>query len=156
MIPRRLDTKDDILFYENEFYVFSNFSSFRLVWKGIDFDTSEHAYQWEKFQGHPTLQSQIETSRSAHSAYFTAQHNSRFVREDWADVKVATMKAILLEKVRQHEYVRRKLIDTRGRRLIEDSWRDSFWGWGEEKNGRNMLGTLWMEVRDEYMQSLAG
>ena len=35
-------------FYERNFYVLSNFSSFRLIWRGLDFDTSEHAYQWSK------------------------------------------------------------------------------------------------------------
>ena len=35
------------------------------------------------------------------------------------------------------------------RELIEDSWRDGFWGWGENRDGKNMLGKLWMEVRAE-------
>jgi predicted NAD-dependent protein-ADP-ribosyltransferase YbiA (DUF1768 family) len=38
--------------------------------------------------------------------------------------------------------------------LIEDSWRDDFWGWGENKDGKNMLGKLWMEVREEVNSGL--
>jgi hypothetical protein len=30
-----------------------------------------------------------------------------------------------------------------------DSWRDDFWGWGPGRDGKNMLGRLWMEVRAE-------
>jgi hypothetical protein len=35
-----LDTSRLVFFYEHDFYVLSNFASFRLTWKGIDFDTS--------------------------------------------------------------------------------------------------------------------
>ena len=57
------------------------------------------------------------------------------------------MYRILKAKAEQHEYVRRKLLATGDRELIEDSWRDSFWGWGPNKDGQNMLGKLWMKVR---------
>jgi hypothetical protein len=64
-------------------------------------------------------------------------------------VKVDVMRDILRAKVAQHEYVRRKLLATGDRELIEDSWRDDFWGWGPNRDGQNMLGKLWMEVRAE-------
>ena len=38
---------------------------------------------------------------------------------------------------------------TGDRTLIENSWRDDFWGWGPNRDGQNMLGKLWMEVRAE-------
>ena len=43
----------------------------------------------------------------------------------------------------------KKLLDSGDRILIENSWRDDFWGWGPSKDGANHLGKLWMEVRDE-------
>jgi ribA/ribD-fused uncharacterized protein len=64
-------------------------------------------------------------------------------------VKVDIMRDILRAKVAQHEYVRRKLLATGERELIEDSWRDDFWGWGPNRDGQNMLGKLWMEIRAE-------
>lgn len=42
-----LDTDERICFYEQEFYVLSNFSSFTLHWHGARFDTAEAAYHWE-------------------------------------------------------------------------------------------------------------
>jgi len=47
-------------------------------------------------------------------------------------------------------YVKKKLIESGDKELIEDSWRDSYWGWGPNKDGENHLGKLWMEVRDEF------
>jgi predicted NAD-dependent protein-ADP-ribosyltransferase YbiA (DUF1768 family) len=61
------------------------------------------------------------------------------------------MHKILLAKVDQHPYVRRKLLETGARILVEDSWRDDFWGWGPNKDGQNVLGRLWMEIRSECM-----
>ena len=49
--------------------------------------------------------------------------------------------------------MRRKLIATGDRELIEDSWRDDFWGWGPDKDGKNILGKLWMEIREELRAS---
>ncbi len=64
------------------------------------------------------------------------------------------MRDILRAKVSQHPYVRKKLLDTGNRELIEDSWRDDFWGIGPDKNGQNILGKLWMQVREEIRAPL--
>jgi predicted NAD-dependent protein-ADP-ribosyltransferase YbiA (DUF1768 family) len=57
------------------------------------------------------------------------------------------MRDILTAKADQHEYVRRKLLETGDRQLVENSWRDDFWGVGSNGNGQNQMGKLWMEVR---------
>lgn len=145
----KLDTDQQVCFYEQDFYVLSNFSSFRLLWQGVDFDTSEAAYHWEKFPDHPQIRGAIVKARSAHDAYKVAEANKPLRRPDWDLVKVSVMKGILMAKAQQHEYVRRKLIATGDRQLIEDSWRDDFWGWGPHRDGQNMLGKLWMQVRSE-------
>lgn len=143
------DEGDLVCFYEHDFYVLSNFSSFRLQWSGHDFDTSEHAYHWEKFNGaDPEVQSMILECRSAHEAFKLAESQKLLRRQDWDNVKVDVMRKIIRAKAEQHEYVMRKLLATGNRRLVEDSWRDDFWGWGPNKDGKNMLGKLWMELRD--------
>jgi hypothetical protein len=147
--PHGLDTPSRVCFYEHDFYPLSNFSSFTLMWGGIRFDTSEAAYHWEKFPSEDGIQYAIRTAPSAHEAYRVAERYKAHRRPDWDEVKVDIMRRILRSKVEQHEYVRRKLLATGARELVEDSWRDDFWGWGENRNGQNMLGKLWMEVRDE-------
>lgn len=155
----KLDTENQVFFYEQDFYVLSNFSAFRLHWRGYDFDTSEHAYQWSKFDGDFTYSSEIgrliKAAKSAHEAFKIAEEYHASRRSDWDSVKINVMSNILRTKVKQHEYVRRKLLATGDRELIEDSWRDGFWGWGEDHNGKNMLGNLWMEIRTELRASAA-
>ncbi|HSV48395.1 MAG TPA: NADAR family protein, partial [Ramlibacter sp.] len=153
------DTETHVFFYEQDFYVLSNFSAFQIEWP-VDgpagypsramFDTSEQLYHWLKFcDTSPTIANAIFRSRSAHDAFKLAEQHKADRRPDWDVVKVPTMKRILRAKADQHEYVRRKLLATGDRELIEDSWRDDFWGWGPNCDGENMLGRLWMEVRNE-------
>lgn len=153
----KLDTETHVFFYENDFYVLSNFSAFALFWsrgRGQPtrrFDTSEAAYHSEKFPDaeHWQIYSSILYAPSAHEAFKIAEQHKAMRRPDWDDVKVDVMRRILRAKADQHEYVRRKLLATGDRELVEDSWRDDFWGWGQNRNGQNMLGKLWMEIRDE-------
>lgn len=157
MDNHRLDNDNQIFFYENDFYVFSNFSSFTLEWKGLRFDTSEAVYHYEKFmhyEGAPIsllekTRKLIHTAKSAHEAYRLAYLYRDLRRPDWNDVKVNVMRGILRAKVNQHEYVKKKLLASGDRELIEDSWRDNFWGWGPNRDGQNQLGKLWMEIRQE-------
>jgi ribA/ribD-fused uncharacterized protein len=151
METHKLDTETQIFFYEQDFYFLSNFSAFTLKWKGIKFDTSEAAYHWEKFSPSPMIQEMIRLAPSAHDALKIAEQFKGIRRKDWDIVRVHIMKSILKEKVAQHEYVRRKLLATGTRELVEDSWRDDFWGWGPNRDGMNMLGKLWMEIRAELL-----
>ena len=153
-----LDTSERVCFYEQDFYVLSNFSSFNLTWsKAWTFPTSEHCYHWLKFHtGEDTknhecrvVSGEIIHAPSAHEAFKIAERNKLIRRSDWDDVKVDFMRKILRLKAHQHEYVHRKLLATGDRELVENSWRDDFWGWGPNRDGQNMLGKLWMEVRKE-------
>jgi ribA/ribD-fused uncharacterized protein len=150
-----LDTDKQVFFYEQEFYVLSNFAAFSLVWKGERFETSEAAYHWEKFAHRNGQNHECDTcyvirrADSAHAAFKIAEANKHTRRPDWDAVKVGIMRDILRAKVQQHGYVRQKLMQTGDRELIEHSWRDDFWGWGPNRDGQNMLGKLWMEIRAE-------
>lgn len=143
-----LDNEKQIFFYEQEFYIFSNFSAFKLEWNGELWMTSEHAYHSEKFED-PKILKALKDTRSAHDAMKLAYANRDKYRKDWDDVKLGIMKKILHAKVEQHPYVKKKLLASGNRELIENSWRDSYWGWGSNKEGENHLGKLWMEVREE-------
>lgn len=146
----KLDTDTQVFFYEQDFYVLSNFSAFNVLIWGINFQTSEHAYHWAKFRDTaPDIAFTIRVAPSAHEAFKLAEKHKGLRRKDWDDVKLEVMREVLRAKVTQHEYVRRKLIATGSRELVEDSWRDDVWGWGPNKNGQNLLGKLWMEIRQE-------
>lgn len=116
--------------------------------------TSEHAYHSERFSD-SAMKEAIKNMRSAHDAYTYAQVNKHLQVENWNEIKLSVMKEILHAKVTQHSYVKKKLLESGDKELVEDSWRDSFWGWGPNKDGQNHLGKLWMEVREEVRKSEA-
>lgn len=147
-----LDGGGSIYFYEQNHYYLSNFSAFSLQWDGCRFDTSEAAYQYEKFPRGLAVRQDIRFAASAHEAFKIAEAKAHLKIPEWDLVKVIKMRQILRAKAEQHEYVRRKLLETGGAKLIENSWRDDYWGWGPNRDGRNVLGELWMEIREELRQ----
>jgi predicted NAD-dependent protein-ADP-ribosyltransferase YbiA (DUF1768 family) len=58
---------DAILFYEGEYYMFSNFASFAVKYNGLIWMSSEHAYQAAKFQDKEVIDL-IHKSLSAHDS----------------------------------------------------------------------------------------
>ena len=60
------------------------------------------------------------------------------------------MEKLLRAKIEQNPYVLKKLLETKDYMIVEDSPKDNFWGWGENRDGENNLGKLWMKLRDEY------
>jgi ribA/ribD-fused uncharacterized protein len=147
----KLETAGKIVgFYEREFYCFSNFSSFAVRWKGRLWQTSEHAYQASRFMDtKPKVVEQIAKAMSADEAYRIAQRNKDTEFADYRDRDLADMEDIIRHKLRQNPYVLHKLLQTGKRMIVEDSPKDSFWGWGPDRKGRNELGKLWMKLRDE-------
>jgi len=150
----QLETSGKIIgFYEREFYCFSNFSSFAVTWKGGFWLTSEHAYQASRFMGkNSKIVEKIFKARSADDAYRIAK---RYLGSDFSkyrDNDLKNMEDIVRHKLKQNPYVMHKLMQTGKRKIVEDSPKDDFWGWGKEKNGRNELGKIWMKLRDEIIK----
>lgn len=156
LVCHKVDTPNKIGFYEQDFYVFSNFSSFQIQYCDKIFPTSEHLYHWFKFMNSaPGVADMIIKARSAHEAFKLSRQYKDSVTGNWED-KVYVLKVmlnILINKISQHEYVYKKLLDSydngRPRKLVEDSYRDDFWGEGEDGTGKNWLGVLWMILRAE-------
>jgi len=150
------------LFYTGRWYCFDNFSAFTVEWCNRIYPTAEHLYQARKYIDANGLHIQTgddidiaELIRQAKSAHEAKKLGNAFVyrdyvRKDWDDaVKINVMEEIVRAKLAQHEYVRKKLTESKGLLLVEDSPRDSFWGRGPDWNGQNQLGRIWTRVRDE-------
>lgn len=71
------------------------------------------------------------------------------MRPDWDQVKRQVMKECCLAKFLQHPDLRKQLLATGDEALIEDSPVDWFWGCGADGTGKNVLGQVLMEIREE-------
>lgn len=146
--------KEVIGFYPREFYCLDNFSSFKVKYNGYVYSTAEEAYQAAKFyQCAPKIVDAIRNSFSAHEAQKIARENTNLQRTDWEKIKLCVMEEILRAKVQQNPYVLKKLLETKNHTIVEDSPKDNYWGWGPCRNGENMLGRLWMKIRDEIIST---
>lgn len=144
-----MSKKDDaILFYEGEYYMFSNFAAFAVTYNGRVWMTSEHAYQAAKFDDESVV-TLIHQALSAHDSKKVAHTYLSKVRENWENVKITVMEDIVRAKIAQHPYIREKLLATGNRQIIEDSHKDAFGGRGIDYKGRNELGEVWMRIREE-------
>lgn len=141
---------DYIGFYPREFYCLDNFSAFGVEYQGVYYQTVEHAYQSLSFLGaDDKLAETIRNCHSAHEAQKKSHDNKSKRASDWDNRKLLVMGALLREKVKQHPYVMKKLMETGSYLIVEDSPKDDFWGIGADRKGENYLGKLWMKIRDD-------
>lgn len=139
---------DTILFYEGEYYMFSNFASFAVTYTGRLWMTSEHAYQAAKFEDNVVVDL-IHKALSSHESKKIAQTYNHKMNPKWDTIKISIMEDIIRAKISTHPYIREKLLETGSREIIEDSHKDFFWGRGPDFKGRNELGKVWMKLRSE-------
>lgn len=140
-------------FYPREFYPLDNFSSFKVEWDGYLYSSLQEAYQAASFMGSDEeLVEKIKRSHSADEAQRIAYANKDKQRKDWSEVKVEVMEKLLRLKVEQNPYVKKILLQTKDYLIMEDSPKDSFWGWGPNRDGKNQLGKLWMKLREELRE----
>ena len=146
---------DEVIgFYPREFYCLDNFSSFKVEHDGYLYSSVEEAYQALGFiESAPEIADKIKNSHSAHEAQKIAYENKDKRQENWDEIKLLVMEDLLREKISQNPYVKKKLLETNNYMIVEDSPKDSFWGWGINRNGQNQLGKLWMKLRDELRLS---
>lgn len=143
------ETEDAVYFFTPAFDALNNFSAHWVEIWGKEFPTAEHAFQWKKFsEARPDLAEQIFDAGCPEEAQNIAHQNKPAQPKDWHERKVAIMEEVLRAKSAQHETVRDTLKRSGNRRIVENSPVDRFWGCGPDGGGKNMMGLLWMKIRD--------
>jgi len=77
------------------------------------------------------------------------RERSRPLCPDWERVKDDVMRRAVRRKFEAHDDIRAVLLSTGDEEIIEDAPRDYYWGRGADGSGKNMLGKILMEVREE-------
>ncbi len=146
---------DEIRFYrasEKPYGAFSNLYRRELEFEGEVFPTSEHAYQAGKARKPEVRKWLMEApspallAMAAHGLYYWD------VAPGWSTSKFDRMRRVLRVKFTQHLDLCALLLSTGNARLVESATVDNEVNrlWGEVNGiGKNMLGVLLMEVREE-------
>ena len=147
------ENEEKVLFWndEGDYAFLSNFSIFPLMYDGILWPTTEHAYQATKFDDQGT-KDKILNAKFPIEAFNIGRDPKNTLKKDWFEIRVKVMEDIVSEKIKQYSMIHKKLTETGDREIIEASPIDSFWGWGPDKNGENNLGKIWMKLRAEILK----
>ena len=152
MYPDTYQNKENdvaVYWFSSPFDPLNNWSAHVVIVEGVLFYTLEHAYHHQKFiENNADIAEQIRLAPSPWAAMKFARENSQLCRSDWDDMKVDFMEKLVRLKLAQNEDVQETLARTGTRRIVENSPWDSFWGVGSDGKGKNMMGQIWMKVRD--------
>lgn len=146
-----------IFFYHSDqsWGVLSNFSQHAIFIGGRVWPTVEHYYQGQKFAGTPNE----ETIRCCQTPMRAKLHANAIAierrRRDWPIVKETVMLGGLRAKFGQHPDLADQLLRSGDRLLVEHTRNDAYWGDGGDGTGKNRLGLLLMQVRDEIRRTSA-
>lgn len=145
--------KNVIHFYRvsDEYGEFSNFAAFPIKLQGKVWPTSEHYFQAQKFAGTEHAET-IRQTRSPMIAARMGRDRKKPLRRDWAAVKDNIMREAVRAKFTQHPELTELLLATGDAVLVEHTTNDSYWGDGGDGGGKNMLGQILMQVRDELRE----
>lgn len=144
---------ETINFYSvnDEYGEFSNFAYYDIRIDGIIWQTVEHYFQAQKFAD-KAYQKKVRTASSPMLAAQLGRDRKQKLRKDWESVKVNVMRTALIAKFDQYTDLAELLLSTEDSKLVEHTANDSFWGDGGNGKGKNMLGKLLMQVRDQIKE----
>lgn len=132
------------------FSEFSNFYESDFTINGITYKTNEHYFQSKKFSDADFEYAlKIINAQTPKQAKSLGRKNSTEIRQDWNTSRVVIMYEGLKAKFSQNEDLKKLLLSTKGKELVENNKGDAFWGCGRNGIGKNMQGKLLMKLRDE-------
>ena len=145
----------EIKFYKvNDDYGFmSNFAPYPFSDGSKNWPTSEHYFQAQKFLV-PLIQEKIRQIVSPLDAALEGRNRQNPLRTDWEEVKDKVMLQALRMKFSQNPEIAKGLVATGDAILIEHTRNDNYWADGGDGSGKNKLGLLLMQVREELKNSI--
>src|ERR1051325_644717 len=144
-----METKRILFYRVSEPYgEFSNFSAYPIKVDGKRWPTSEHFFQAQKFAG-SDYEEKIRQANSPIIAARLGRSRKEPIRRDGEAVKENVMRQALRAKFTQHEELKALLLNTGDAVLVEHTANDRYWADNGDGTGKNRLGQLLMELREQ-------
>jgi ribA/ribD-fused uncharacterized protein len=135
---------DGIYGFFKEYRWLSNFHMCDVMYDGVIYPSSEHAYQAAKFLD-LGIRDDIKNLKEPKDARKMGRREG--IRENWDDIKYDIMTNIVFNKFVFNEGLKNKLIETHLLYLEETNWwGDTYWGVCNGV-GHNYLGLIIMSLR---------
>jgi N-glycosidase YbiA len=127
---------------------FSNFSRHAFELDGLIWPTSEHYFQAQKFDD-KDYRERIRRTPSPMIAARLGRSRKVPIRTDWEEIKAEIMHKAVSAKFNAHPELQQLLLSTGQEEIIEKTTKDDYWGCGTNGTGRNRLGKILMQIREE-------
>lgn len=129
----------------NPYYEFSTiYPGYKFSVNGIQFPTANHYYHWQKFNDNITKY-RILSAPTGKMAGYVADDAKHLIIPSFN--KETAMANALKEKFTQNDQLKKLLLSTKPFQLIQHT-SDKYWSDGGDGSGKNILGKLLMELRD--------
>jgi ribA/ribD-fused uncharacterized protein len=140
---------------DREVTTLSNFSRHVVKLRDFNWPTSEHYFQAAKFfNTDMAWADEISIAAWPSQAKELGKNRGHMIDEMWdKGLSVKIMLEVLFAKVHQHEVVYNQLMATGDAEIVERADWDNIWGDGPGRDGKNLLGKLWMIVRDTLREN---
>lgn len=163
----------EIRFYDDKskYYELSNYYLTKFTLNGITYKSSEHYYQAHRYPENSPYFNLILAQNTANKTrilsrretpnygYAWVKELNKLIKENPAkplenfdNIRLQVMRTAVYAKFNQNPQLKKLLIETHSKKLVEASPRDDFWGIGKNGDGKNMLGKILMEVRDLFIK----
>lgn len=142
--------------------VLSNWAEAEFEYKGQHFYNSEQAFMWEKANcfNDKKIADEILETLSPKTAKYLGRSIKNYDESVWEQERGTIMFEVCLAKFSQNSSLKRDLLSTGDKTIVEGSPFDKVWGVGlhwdddkilDEKNwrGENLLGKVLMQVRNK-------
>ena len=101
----------------------------------------------------PQIQEEIRQIASPMDTAIEGRDRQNLLRPDWEEIKDEVMLQVLRMKFSQNPEIAKELLATGDALLIEHTRNDDYWTDGGDGSGKNKLGLLLMQVREELKNS---
>ena len=154
----RIYRRDEVCPFRFTREIWGEFSNFAPLAVPVDagpwsFSTSEALYQAAKFGAAPDVQQRIAGAPTAREAAAIGRGTTAGLDPDWMAQRVNVMRWVLrMKREANAAAIDAALAATGERPIVEVSTRDPWWGArpaGDRYRGANVLGRLWMELRQQ-------
>lgn len=139
--------------FRGKYAFLSNMAYTPFEMKGHWFLTAEHAFHfWKCKYADEAKLFDAENPDSIQNPYEAKRMGRKVVmRDNWKDIRVKVMEAVVRAKFEQNEHLIKKLIEMDGTICEDNNWNDRFWG-KVNGEGENHLGQILTKIRDEWRE----
>ncbi len=118
--------------------------------EGRTWASPEH-YLYRQLTDSTMLSKRIEELSSAQLVYKLMRPWYRSKKSGWKSLRRVMMTRALYIKVQMYPEIAEYLIGTGDSLIVETSAYDHYWGIGRDQRGENMLGQIWMDIREKLI-----